>query len=72
MNQTTNDTRSGGSCRCKTAAGFSDDGNLRSSHEHASITQRYIAAPPTSPKISLVIFQRVGVERKVPLSIYKH
>ena len=53
MNQTTNGTKSNGSCRCKTAEGFSDDGNLRSSHEHASITQRYISAPPTSPKISL-------------------
>jgi len=53
VNQTTNGTKSNGSCRCKTDAGFSDDGNLRSSREHASTTQRYPSAPPTAPKISL-------------------
>ena len=53
MNQTTNDTKSGGVCRCKTAAGFSDDVNLISGSEHALTTQRYASAVPTPPKISL-------------------
>ena len=53
MNQTTNDTRPDGSCRCKTAAGFADDVKSRSGREQASTTQRYRSAPPTPPKISL-------------------
>jgi hypothetical protein len=53
VNQTTNDTRLGGSCLCKTAAGFAGDVNLISGSEHASTTQRYPSAPPTAPKISL-------------------
>ena len=53
VNQTTNGTKSGGSCRCKTAAGFSNDGSLRSNREQASTTPRYRPASPTPPKISL-------------------
>ena len=53
MNQTTNDARPGGSCRCKTVAGFADDVKSRSGREQVSITQRYRSAPPTLPKISL-------------------
>ena len=53
MNQTTNDARPGGSCRCKTVAGFADDVKSRSGREQVSITQRYRSAPPTAPKISL-------------------
>ena len=53
MNQTTNDTRLGGSCRCKTAAGFAGDVNLISGSEHALTTQRYTSAVPTAPKIYL-------------------
>ena len=53
MNQTMNDTKSGGSCRCKTAAGFSGDASLMSDSEQALTTQRYTSAAPTPPKISL-------------------
>jgi hypothetical protein len=53
MNQTMNDTESSGSCRCKAPAGLSDDGNLRSSRERASTTQRYRSSLPTQPKIFL-------------------
>lgn len=53
MNQTANDTKMRGSCRCKTAAGFADNAKPKSSHEHASTTQRYRSASPTPPKIFL-------------------
>ena len=53
MNQTTNDTRMGGPCRCKTVAGLADDVKSKSGREHASTTQRHRAAPLTPPKISL-------------------
>jgi hypothetical protein len=53
VNQTTNDTKSGGSCRCRIAAGFSGDVSLISDSEHALTTQRYTSAVPTAPKISL-------------------
>lgn len=53
MNQTTNDARPDEPCRCKTAAGFTDNVKSRSSREQASTTQRYTSAPPTPPKISL-------------------
>jgi hypothetical protein len=53
MNQTANDNRMGGSCRCKTAAGSSGDVNLISGSEHALTTQRYTSAVPTAPKIYL-------------------
>ena len=53
MNQTTKNTRSAGSCRCKTAAGFSGDVGLISGSEHALTTQRYTSAVPTAPKIYL-------------------
>ena len=53
MNQTTKNTRSAGSCRCKTAAGSSGDVGLISGSEHALTTQRYTSAVPTAPKIFL-------------------
>lgn len=53
MNQTTNDMRTGGPCRCKTVAGFADDVQSKSGREQASTTERHRAAPLTPPKISL-------------------
>jgi hypothetical protein len=53
VNQTKDDTKSGGSCRCKAAAGFSGDVSLISDSEHALNTQRYTSAGPTAPKIYL-------------------
>ena len=53
MNQSMNDRESSGSCRCKTSAGFSNDGSLRSNREQASTSPRYRSASPTSPKVSL-------------------
>jgi hypothetical protein len=48
-----NDMESSGSCRCKTAAGFSNDGSLRSNREQVSTEPRYRSASPTPPKIFL-------------------
>ena len=53
MNQTANDNRMGGSCRCKTLAGCADDVHPVSGREQASTTQRHRSAPLTPPKISL-------------------
>ena len=53
MNQTMNDAKLGGSCRCKTAAGSSGDVNLVSGSEHVLTAQRYRSAVSTVPKISL-------------------
>lgn len=53
MNQTMNDAKPGGSCRCKTAAGFAGDVGLISGSEQALTTQRYTSAVPTAPKIYL-------------------
>ena len=53
VNHTTNDTRLGGSCRCKTAAGFVDDAKPKSGREHAATTQRHTSVPLTPPNIFL-------------------
>ena len=53
MNQTKDDTKSGGSCRCKTPASFAGDVGLISGSEQALTTQRYTSAVPTAPKIYL-------------------
>ena len=43
----------GGSCRCKTVAGFADDVDAKAGCEQASTAQRHRSAPLTPPKISL-------------------
>ena len=53
MNQTTNDRRTGGSCQCKTVAGFAEDVKSKWGREQTSTTQRHRPAPLTAPKISL-------------------
>lgn len=53
MNQTMNDAKLGGSCRCKTSASFAGDVGLISGSEHALTTQRYTSAAATPPKIFL-------------------
>jgi len=53
VNQTTKDTKLGGSCRCKAATDFSGDASLMSDSEYALDRQRYTSAAPTPPKISL-------------------
>jgi hypothetical protein len=54
MNQAMNDTKTDGSFRCKTIAGFADDAKSKSGRvQHASTMQRHRAAPFTPPKISL-------------------
>ena len=53
MNQTANDNRIGGSCRCKTVAGFAEDVKSKPGREQASTTQRHQSPPLTAPKISL-------------------
>ena len=53
MNQTTNDTRTEGPCRCKNTAGFADDVKYKSGPEQAATMQRLRSAPLTAPKIFL-------------------
>lgn len=67
MNQTTKDMISGGSCRCKTAVGFSGDVSLISGSEHALTTPRYTSTRPTAPKIILAHIPKgaVGTQKTV-------
>ena len=53
VNETKNDAKPVGSCRCKTAMGFAGDMKSRSGCEQAFPTQRHTSAPFTPPKISL-------------------
>lgn len=53
VDQTAKNRRVSGSCRCKTAAGVSNDGNLRSSRERAWTMRRHAPLPLTPPKVSL-------------------